>query len=145
LVVRRWWLLLSHAEPRYSSLASTIFWYDNVGLSVVGKKKTPGYCGDCWAFASTEVLETQTCIEAGFGTAPVVRLSPQELADCLTASCDTGGRAEMGWELAEKKGIELLSNYPITSTNSGQLGSCRETSVSTGRVTSYQVFENDCS
>jgi C1A family cysteine protease len=92
-----------------------------------------GACGDCWAFAAAEVLETQISVDGG----GLTRLSPQEYADCLTQSCETGGYPEMGWKLAQAKGTETLSNYPISSTGSGNLGSCREQSVSTGQVSSY--------
>ena len=90
-----------------------------------------GICGNCWAFASTEVLETQICIQGG----GLTRLSPQELVDCVSGvTCNTGGNTKQGWDFAKKNGIETLKNYPISSASSGRSGSCRGKKVSTGNV-----------
>jgi len=92
-----------------------------------------GVCGDCWAFAASEVLETQISLNSG----TLTRLSPQEYADCLTRSCNTGGNVQYGWKFAQQYGTQTLANYPIVSTRSGNLGQCREQAVSTGQVNSY--------
>ena len=122
---------------------TSVYWWcagDSKGVDSAGccsPIQNQGECGDCWAFAASETIETQTCVTNGLDS--VTKLSPQEFADCLTASCDTGGFDTMGYKMAQSKGTETLSNYPIVSTQSGRLGSCRSSSVSTGRVTGYQV------
>jgi len=98
-----------------------------------------GVCGDCWAFAATEVLETVTALNGG----GLTRLSPQELVDCYTTSsgehttCKTGGEIEFGWQYGEQNGIETIAQYPLTSTQSGQVGKCNGEQTSTGEVSSY--------
>jgi cysteine peptidase B len=94
-----------------------------------------GICGDCWAFSAAETLESQTCMNGG----PLVSLSPQELADCTNTSdwgkggCQ-GGDYRDAWSFAQVNGVETLSKYPITSTQTGVKGDCRAIGVETGRV-----------
>lgn len=64
---------------------SPINWagYDCYGNSVV---QNQGSCGDCWAFATSEMLTDRCCITKQFYSL----LSPQELLDCTIGTCSGG-------------------------------------------------------
>jgi hypothetical protein len=89
--------------------------------------KNQGACGDCWAFAAIETMETMSQID---GSSEVV-LSPQQLADCDTqdGGCG-GGNFESAWTYAENTAIESVNSYPITSSSSGKAGTCHSSSSS---------------
>jgi len=83
--------------------------------------KSQGRCGDCWAFAAVEMMESMALI-SGLATP---ELSPQQLADCLQQPgvCEPHPREE-AWEYARHHPIETAASYPITSQATGVTSAC---------------------
>ncbi len=81
--------------------------------------KDQGYCGSCWAFASTEVIESHVAIASGH----LFDLSPEQIAMCApnpdhcggTGGC-AGATAEIAFEyVSNSEGILQEYQYPYTS------------------------------
>jgi len=102
--------------------------------------KQQGRCGDCWAFAAVEVLESVAML-GGSNTERFSPLSPQQIADCdySEAGCG-GGNFYQAWDFAASHPIETEAAYPINprSTHSGITGTCAATGsgvLKAGRTT----------
>ena len=59
------------------SLPKTVDWRKK---GVVSPIKNQGMCGSCWAFSSTENIESHVALNSNLTTAPI--LSPQNLVSC---------------------------------------------------------------
>eukprot|EP01036_Dinobryon_divergens_P026160 gene26160-34773_t len=99
-----------------SQLPDRVDWRD---LSVVTPVKDQGYCGSCWAFASTAVIESHVALASGL----VYDLSPEQMAMCApnpnscggTGGC-AGSTAELAFEyVSGSKGLAQEFQYPYTS------------------------------
>jgi len=81
-----------------------------------------GNCGDCWAFAASEVLSDRFCIVTNKSTNTV--MSPQFLVSCdNTDSACNGGSPYYSWKFLEKTGDVSDSCFPYKSSN-GAVPSC---------------------
>jgi len=69
---------------RAQELPESIDWRDK---GVVSAVKNQGQCGSCWAFATTEVVESYAAIETG--TLPI--LSAQQVTACAPNDLQCGG------------------------------------------------------
>jgi C1A family cysteine protease len=80
--------------------------------------KDQAQCGSCWAFATTENIESVWMIG---GNAQVV-LSPQEIVDCDTGAsgCGGGDPAQAYPWVVQEGGMDTASSYPYT----GEQGTC---------------------
>jgi cathepsin L len=87
---------------------------------VVTAVKNQGQCGSCWAFATTEVTESQVAIATG----KLLTLSPQNVVSCTpnpnhcggTGGCN-GATAELGMNYVQRYGIATEANWPYTATD----------------------------
>jgi len=88
--------------------------------------KDQGQCGSCWAFATTENIESVYSIH-GKG---LPDLAPQQLVDCDTASAGCGGgNPQQAYEYVVKTGGEdTESSYPYRAVR----GSCKFSSSNVG-------------
>jgi len=109
-----------------STLPKAVDWRKK---GVVTAVKSQG-CGDCWAFASTETLESAVAIATG---KPPPILSPQELVSCAPnpdACGGTGGCAgstePLAFQYVQQSGMALNASYPYK----GQTGTCDKTKAS---------------
>jgi cathepsin L len=64
---------------------------------VVSAVKDQGYCGSCWAFASTAVIESHVALETG----KLFDLSPQQIASCSPNPKQCGGKGNCQGATAE--------------------------------------------
>ena len=102
---------------------SSVDWRTSGDVTAV---KDQGNCGSCWAFSSTEALESANSIFHG----SLPQLSEQQLVDC-SGSFNNGG-CNGGWYywsydyLASGKSLETESQYPYTARD----GTCKNSSGS---------------
>lgn len=89
----------------------------SVKKSAITPVKEQGHCGSCYAFGTTETLESHHIIHTGM----VVDLSSQMVADCsrrhpghVGRGCG-GGNAIDTWELATNQGVPTEWQYPYDS------------------------------
>jgi hypothetical protein len=89
---------------------------------VAAGKTTPvkdqGQCGSCWAFSTTETVESANLIAGN----PMTIGSPQEIVDCDSndAGCNGGDpREALSW-VVQQGGLDTDACYPYTA----QDGSC---------------------
>jgi len=110
---------------------------------VVTAVKNQGQCGSCWAFATTETVESATAIATG----KLLTLSPQNVVDCTpnpnhcggTGGCG-GATAELGFTYVAGNGIALESDYPYKGVDEA----CKTTVAKAAQVKGYvQLPEND--
>jgi len=82
---------------------------------VVTKVKNQGQCGSCWAFASTETMESHYAIASG----KLLTLAPQAYVNCVqnphkcggTGGCE-GATEEIAFNMSQVLGLPLESDLP---------------------------------
>jgi hypothetical protein len=82
--------------------------------------KNQGQCGSCWAFSTTETVESANLIAGNNCPAG----SPQEIVDCDTndSGCNGGDPQEaLGW-VVQQGGLETNACYPYTAED----GTCNQ-------------------
>lgn len=98
------------------SLPTSIDWRD---ANIVTPVKDQGYCGSCWAFAATSVLESAVAKAHGL----LYEFSPEQLAMCTpnplacggTGGCE-GGTAELIFDyIPTSPGLYEEFQYPYVS------------------------------
>jgi C1A family cysteine protease len=89
---------------------------DWVTQGAVTDIKNQEQCGGCWAFAAAAVMEGYAVIQQ---QKSLQSFSPQQLIDCVTTCDGCNGCDNLYNALAytAQKGIELLTDYPITDQN----------------------------
>jgi len=101
-----------------SDLPESVDWRTK---GVLSKVKNQGGCGSCWAFATTETLESHAAMTTNPPT--VLELAPQQLVNCApnpqqcggTGGCE-GSIAEIAFDYIAKNGGQTKeSNYPYTA------------------------------
>jgi hypothetical protein len=105
--------------------------------------KNQGNCGSCWAFATTEVVESHLSI-AQSGATPLV-LAPQTLVSCAvnpkscggTGGCE-GATAEIGFDYVSHSGMALEEDFPYTASDSKCPSSYPKTATCAGYVKNVQ-------
>ncbi|KAH8063741.1 transferase [Aureococcus anophagefferens] len=115
------------APAPLAALPATFDWRDR-RPSVLTAVKDQGQCGSCWAFASTETIESHVALNTG----ELVELAPQHLVSCAANVCDCGGTggcggsiAELAFEYVQTHGMATEWTYPYTAGLDGKSGSCR--------------------
>lgn len=127
-------------------LPESVDWRDKGAITPV---KNQGQCGSCWAFATTEMIESYAAIASG--ELPV--LSSQQVTSCTpnTMSCGgTGGCMgsipQLGYTYIQLFGHSTEEDYPYTSGSSSQTGSCdydiMDTAPMVG-ITGYDTMSNN--
>jgi len=100
-----------------SKLPKSVDWREK---GVVTPVKSQGGCGSCWAFATTEVVESHVAIETG----KLLELSPQELTSCVknpehcggSGGCE-GATYELGFDYVAKHGLKLEKEMPYKASD----------------------------
>jgi len=82
--------------------------------------KNQGQCGSCWAFSTTEGVESAWFLAKH----QLVQLSPQQIVSCDTSDdgCD-GGDLPTAFQYVVQNGMETNAVYPYTS-GGGDSGTC---------------------
>jgi len=115
-------------------------------LDWTGKATTPvkdqGDCGSCWAYSTTEGVESGLFMATG----KIVKLSPQQLISCDNgdSACD-GGDVDSGTEWVDTNGgLDTEKDYPDTSMKNDKKGKCNKHKKNVVKVTDYQWAIPDC-
>jgi cathepsin L len=98
-------------------------------LNVSTPVKNQGGCGSCWAFSTTEVLESHTAIASG----KLLDLAPQQLVSCMANPDDCGGKGGcqgatqwLGFNYTQTSGgLSLSTDYPYRA----QTGVCDKSAI----------------
>ena len=103
-------------EPEFKATSATFSDWRQAYVTAV---KDQGQCGSCWAFASTEQIESDTLRTlSGFDRS--LNLAPQQLVDCdsYDGGCN-GGWMQNAWKYVQNAGgMEFNYDYPYTATKS---------------------------
>jgi len=114
-----------------SALPSSFDWRNNG--SVVTPVKNQGQCGSCWAFSTTENIESVWALAGN----KLIELAPQQIVDCDTtdAGCN-GGNPPTAYEYVIKAGgLELETSYPYTAKD----GKCKaQASLEVAKISGYE-------
>jgi len=101
------------ARTKFRSRAapSTFDWRDKGAVSPV---KDQGQCGSCWAFSTTEEIESMWFLKKG----NLSILAPQQIVDCDTVDqgCNGGDTPTAYAYVEQAGGMEPESDYPYTGT-----------------------------
>jgi len=94
---------------------SGIPYFDWRDKGVVTPVYNQGSCGSCWAFSTTENIESMWAI-AGHG---LTNLAMQQLVDCDTVShgCSGGNPPDAFQYVINQGGIDSLKSYPYIGAN----------------------------
>ncbi len=108
---------------------ATIDWRHHNGKDAVTPVKDQGQCGSCWAFATTEGLESQMIIHGAYSGLPVLgtgapQMSPQTLLSCGGAGSCNGGSPDQASDFIEKTGLPPDDFFPYTTAYFGASPSC---------------------
>lgn len=89
---------------------------------VVTPVKDQGQCGSCWAFSTTEEIESAYAMKTG----KLVELSTQQIISCdkVDQGCNGGDTPTAYKYVVKAGGIDTAKDYPDKSHNSGQTGKC---------------------
>jgi len=98
--------------PENYELPSSYDWRDKGAVTPVYNQ---GQCGSCWAFSTTEAVESQWFLTKG----SLLSLSPQQIVDCDAGNGDygcEGGDTVTAYQYVIKAGgMETWKNYPYTA------------------------------
>lgn len=115
--------------------------YDWKSKGVVTAVYNQGQCGSCWAFSTTENVESMNAIATG----SVKNLAMQQLVDCDVTTGDhgcNGGNPPIAFQyIIRNNGLDSLASYPYTGRN----GQCKfNPSTVQARVASWgYISTND--
>jgi len=125
---------IASASPVYLSktrdvkeLPASVDWRKNGTTTDV--KGPQGICGSCWAFTTTEMIESY--VQINTGTLPV--LSTQQVTSCTPNPLHCGGRGgcfgsvcQLGFNYVQLFGIVSEEDYPYTSGTANETtGECQ--------------------
>lgn len=89
--------------------------------------KNQGQCGSCWAFATTELVESY----AALATGSLLELSAQQVTSCSPNPLGCGGVggcrgsiAQLGYSYLQLFGHTLEESWPYTSGTTTETGEC---------------------
>jgi len=134
------------ADFRLSSLPKTVDWRTGAknprGGDFVTPVKNQGMCGSCWAFSSTENIESHVALDANL-TTPIV-LSPQNLVSCDPNPKHCGGKGgclgsvpELAFDWVKTNGLASEQDWPYVSGHTSINEACNNTAKPAAHITGY--------
>merc|ERR1719320_1629235 len=105
-------------------LPESVDWREKGAIS---KVKNQGQCGSCWAFATTEMVESYAAIATG----SLLELSTQQVTSCSPNPLNCGGVggcrgsiAQLGFGYLQLFGHTTEESWPYTSGSTTETGDC---------------------
>jgi len=112
------------AKASKKSLPTSMDWREH---GVVSAVKNQGQCGSCWAFATTEMVESYAAIATG----SLLELSTQQVTSCSPNPLNCGGVggcrgsiAQLGFGYLQLFGHTTEESWPYTSGSTTETGDC---------------------
>jgi len=104
--------------------------------------KDQGDCGSCWAFSTTEEVESQIFMKTN--TLPV--LSTQQLISCdkTDGGCNGGDTVTAYKYIETAGGLDTGSDYPDKSHTSGTTGKCKWDKKKAAKVSGFTYATKPC-
>jgi hypothetical protein len=104
--------------------------------------KDQGNCGSCWAFSTTE--EVESAVFMATGKLPV--LSTQQIISCdkKDLGCNGGDTVTAYQYIKKAGGLDLASYYPDKSHNSGKSGRCSWDKKTAAKVSGFTYATKPC-
>jgi len=125
-------------------LPDSVDWREKGAVTDV---KNQGQCGSCWAFCTTEQIESYAAIETG----NLPELSSQQVTSCTPNPLSCGGTGgcmgsipQLGYTYIQLFGHVADSDYPYTSGSTTEDGDCMYDFTNTAPVvgiTGYNTLE----
>merc|ERR1712050_498590 len=113
---------------------------------VITEVKNQGQCGSCWAFCTTEMIESYAAIETG--TLP--ELSAQQVTACTPNPLSCGGTGgcygsipQLGYTYIQLFGHAAEADYPYTSGTTTETGDCMYDFTNTAPVVGITGYGTD--
>ena len=113
--------------PELSDLPDHVDWRE---AGVITETKNQGSCGSCWAFATTEQIESYAAIN----NASLTKLSAQEITTCTPNPLHCGGTGgcrgsipQLGYNYVQLFGLATNDDYPYWSGKLNALDSALKT------------------
>jgi len=103
-------------------------------MNAVTAVKDQGDCGSCWAFSAVQTVESAYLLKNNGTDAGSFLLSEQEVVSCDTGDggCN-GGDLPSAFDFIESAGgLATESDYPYTSGDDGESGTCKSYSPMPG-------------
>eukprot|EP00750_Incisomonas_marina_P031462 INCI8172.1.p2 GENE.INCI8172.1~~INCI8172.1.p2 ORF type:complete len:386 (+),score=73.48 INCI8172.1:107-1159(+) len=130
-------------KPAFAASAApaNFDWRDQA--DVVSKVKDQGQCGSCWAFSTTEAIESQWVLA---GNEAAV-FSPQQIISCdHTDDGCNGGDTLTAYKYVESAGgMATIKEYPETSSETGRTGTCKRFAHPTlGKISGHTFATKGC-
>jgi len=123
-------------------LPESVDWRTSGAVSAV---KDQGSCGSCWAFATVEIIESYLQINS---KQTIEELSAQHITSCTPNELQCGGNGgcqgsipQLGFTYTQLFGLVSETDYPYTSGNFGQTGSCDYSPDAMDTVASLRGYE----
>ena len=129
-------MLSSETQAPVVELPASLDWRNNGG-NYVTPIRNQGGCGDCWAFATTAGLESNTLM-ANHTPGTNLDLSEQVMVSCGGAGSCSGGSIDTASNFIKSTGLPVESCYPYTGTNGACSNACANWQSSTYRISSWQ-------
>merc|ERR1719283_594995 len=118
-------VLTSSLASSGNSLPDSVNWVDRGAVSEV---KNQGHCGSCWAFATTEQIESYAQISSG---GAVKELSAQQVTSCAPNDVQCGGSGgcygsvtQLGFNYLQLFGHMTEEDWPYVSGTTSQTEDC---------------------
>lgn len=105
--------------------------------------KNQGECGSCWAFSTTEGIESSIFM----ATKQMLDLSTQQIISCdsVDGGCNGGDPATALKYIEKAGGLGTAKDYPDTSHRTGETGRCEWDEKKAARVQSWKYAVKPCS
>jgi C1A family cysteine protease len=104
--------------------------------------KDQGQCGSCWAFSTTEQVESNYFLAGN----KLTEFSTQQIVACdkTDLGCN-GGDTVTAYKYVKKAGgMATAKAYPDTSSDSGKTGKCKTFTPAGGKVTGFTYATPAC-